>query len=410
MRKYSITFISLITLVALSGVICSALGSTLPSSAQTTPDQSYDDLYNKAYEYYDRGDYNNAIIAFNEAFKLDRSITDAPYMIGRCYYKTDHFEKAVEWFKYAADRGDMEATYYLAECNEEGKGVTQNINEAIRLYEIVSCSNSELKSKAAQKASELKTQPKISTTVSSTNGIKKTTYTVNGVSFTMVAVEGGTFTMGATPEQGSDAESDEKPAHQVTLSSFNIGQTEVTQALWQAVMGSNPSRFTGDLQRPVEKVSWDDCQTFITKLNQMTSQNFRLPTEAEWEYAARGGNKSQGYKYSGSNTIGDVAWYSDNSYALGSSNPDYGTHPVATKAPNELGLYDMSGNVWEWCQDWFGDYSSSAQTAPTGPASGSLRVNRGGGWNYYAGNCRGSNRHSNNPSYTYNFLGFRLAQ
>ena len=236
-----------------------------------------------------------------------------------------------------------------------------------------------------------------------------TTYTVGGVSFKMVAVQGGTFTMGATPEQGSDAYDNEKPAHQVTLSSYSIGQTEVTQELWLAVMGSNPSYFTGNLQRPVEKVSWNDCQTFISKLNQMTGKNFRLPTEAEWEYAARGGNRSQGYKYAGSNTVGDVAWYSDNSYALGSSNPDYGTHPVATKAPNELGLYDMSGNVWEWCQDWYDSYSSNAQTNPTGPASGSYRGHRGCCWSGHARYCRVSSRYSHAPSYSDHNLGFRLA-
>ena len=235
-----------------------------------------------------------------------------------------------------------------------------------------------------------------------------TTYTVGGVSFKMVAVEGGTFTMGATPEQGSDVYDSEKPAHQVTLSSYSIGQTEVTQELWQAVMGSNPSYFTGNL-RPVEWVSWNDCQTFITKLNQMTGKNFRLPTEAEWEYAARGGNRSQGYKYAGSNNIDDVAWYYDNSCALGSSNPDYGTHPVATKAPNELGLYDMSGNVYEWCQDWIGSYCSDAQTNPTGPASGSYRVNRGGCWYLSALRCRVSFRYQGTPSTAIFYLGLRLA-
>ena len=230
------------------------------------------------------------------------------------------------------------------------------------------------------------------------------TFTVNGVTFNMVAVEGGTFTMGATAEQGSDAFDREKPAHQVTLSSYSIGQTEVTQALWQAVMGSNPSSFTGDLQRPVERVSWNDCQTFINKLNELTGKQFRLPTEAEWEYAARGGNRSQGYKYAGSNTIGDVAWYTDNSSRT--------THPVATKAPNELGLYDMSGNVWEWCQDWYGSYSSDVQTNPTGPSSGFSRVYRGGGWSGSATYCRVSCRLSISPtdaSASNDGLGFRLA-
>jgi len=235
-------------------------------------------------------------------------------------------------------------------------------------------------------------------------------FTVNGVSFKMVGVEGGTFTMGATAEQGSDAYDDEKPAHQVTLSSFIIGQTEVTQALWQAVMGSNPSYFTGDLSRPVEQVSWNDCQTFITRLNELTGKQFRLPTEAEWEYAARGGNQSQGYKYAGSNTIDDVAWYDNNSYALGSSSPDFGTHAVATKASNELGLYDMSGNVYEWCLDFTGDYSSEAQTNPTGPTTGSYRVFRGGGWNgrarYCRVSCRGNRIFPESKAYS---LGLRLA-
>lgn len=226
-------------------------------------------------------------------------------------------------------------------------------------------------------------------------------YTVNGVSFKMIPVEGGTFTMGATTEQGSDANSDEKPTHQVTLSDFSIGETEVTQELWQAVMGSNPSYFSGN-QQPVEKVSWNDCQTFITKLNQLTGANFRLPTEAEWEFAARGGNKSWGYKYAGGNTIGDVAWYYSNSNSK--------THAVAQKLPNELGLYDMSGNVWEWCQDWYGSYGSAAQTNPTGPASGSYRVIRGGGWSYSARFCRVSVRYDNSLASTYYYVGLRLAQ
>ena len=227
------------------------------------------------------------------------------------------------------------------------------------------------------------------------------TFTVNGVSFKMVAVEGGTFTMGATAEQGNDVGSDEKPTHQVTLSSYYIGQTEVTQELWQAVMGSNPSYFADNLQRPVETVSWEDCQTFITKLNELTGKTFRLPTEAEWEYAARGGNKSQGYKYAGSNDIEEVAWWTSNSNTT--------THLVATKAPNELGLYDMSGNVWEWCQDWFSNYRSDAQTNPTGPTSGTHHVTPGGCWSYYAWDCRVSRRNYNTPSLSSYYYGLRLA-
>lgn len=240
-------------------------------------------------------------------------------------------------------------------------------------------------------------------------------FDVNGVTFKMVAVEGGTFTMGATREQQDEARYDEYPAHQVTLSSFCIGETEVTQALWRAVMGSNPSYFTPsngyaeNLQRPVEQVSWDDCQTFITKLNQLTGQNFRLPTEAEWEYAARGGKLSQGYKYAGSNDIGDVAWYWNNIPSQTNGTAGYGTQTVATKAPNELGLYDMSGNVWEWCQDWCGSYSSNAQTNPMGPESGSFRVNRGCSWSLDAWCCRVSFRGSNYPWNAFDGLGLRLA-
>ena len=214
----------------------------------------------------------------------------------------------------------------------------------------------------------------------------------------MVYVSGGTFTMGATSEQGSDAYGDEKPTHSVTLSSFYLCKYEVTQALWRAVMGNNPSNFRGN-NLPVEKVSWDDCQTFISRLNTLTGKRFRLPTESEWEYAARGGNRSRGYKYSGSNVLSDVAWYDDNSGGK--------THPVGSKSPNELGLYDMSGNVWEWCSDGYGTYSSSSQTNPTGASSGLHRVYRGGCWLDDAG--RSSNRGSNPPGCRFRSLGLRLA-
>ncbi|MDD7439841.1 formylglycine-generating enzyme family protein [Prevotellamassilia timonensis] len=215
----------------------------------------------------------------------------------------------------------------------------------------------------------------------------------------MVYVSGGTFTMGGTSEQGSDAYDDEKPTHSVTLSSYYICKYEVTQALWRAVMGNNPSNFKGD-NLPVECVSRDDCQTFINRLNSYTGRNFRLPTEAEWEFAARGGNYSRHYKYSGSNYISDVAWYDGNS-----SNR---THPVGTKQANELGLYDMSGNVWEWCSDWYGSYSSYSQNDPTGPNSGSHRVNRGGCWISIASYCRSSRRSGSTPGSRVYGLGLRL--
>ena len=240
------------------------------------------------------------------------------------------------------------------------------------------------------------------------------TITVNGVSFNMVRVEGGTFQMGSND---SEADSDEKPVHQVTLSTYSIGETEVTQALWYAVMGQRPtsdgskwesSYGLGD-NYPTYRVSWDDCQQFVEKLNQLTGKRFRLPTEAEWEYAARGGNKSRGYKYSGSNRIDDVAVYEENSYKKGSGSSEYGTHRVKTKQANELGLYDMSGNVWEWCQDWYGDYSSNSQTNPTGPSSASLRVYRGGSWDDHARYCRVSTRNWRTPDSRSYDLGLRLA-
>lgn len=235
----------------------------------------------------------------------------------------------------------------------------------------------------------------------STEYLSDETITVNGVSFVMKGVQGGVFTMGATSEQSGEAYSNEKPIHRVAISSFRIGQTEITQRLWQAVMGNSPSSYKGDGNLPVECVSWNDCQTFISRLNSMTGRHFRLPTEAEWEYAARGGNRSRGYKYAGSNNIGSVAWYTDNS--------GNATHDVGTKQPNELGLYDMSGNVGEWCQDWYGSYSSFGQTNPQGASSNSERVYRGGGWLSSAGNCRVSIRYSLTPDYRSFNLGLRLA-
>ena len=242
-------------------------------------------------------------------------------------------------------------------------------------------------------------QTDINRTVDCRFGATPKTIKVKGVSFDMIKVEGGTFTMGATSEQGGYAENDENPAHQVTLSDYYIGETEVTQALWQAVMGSNPSSFKGN-SNPVESVSWDACQEFIRKLNSLTGRTFRLPTEAEWEFAARGGNESKGYKYSGSNSIDNVAWYTSNSSSK--------THAVKNKSPNELGIYDMSGNVLEWCQDWYGFYSSNAQTNPKGPLGGFDRVLRGGDWSILAGYCRVSRRSCYSPGYGYDYIGLRL--
>lgn len=253
------------------------------------------------------------------------------------------------------------------------------------------------------------------------------TFNVNGVEFTMIAVEGGTFTMGATSEQGSDYDSDEKPTHSVTLDSYYIGETEVTQELWKAVMGDNQSYFNGNgssfygsshnedyginLQRPVEYVSWQDCYEFIKRLNQLTGREFRLPTEAEWEYAARGG-KSNGFKYSGSNNINDVAVYEVNSEDKDKNSPDYGPHSVKSMKPNELGIYDMSGNVCEWCLDyWMDEYSSGSQRNPVNYNKKSDSYNccrRGGSWSFTAKGCRVSERSWENRGSRYNFLGLRL--
>jgi formylglycine-generating enzyme required for sulfatase activity len=215
----------------------------------------------------------------------------------------------------------------------------------------------------------------------------------------MVRVEGGNFIMGATDEQ-VDPENDEKPISKVTISSFAINKYEVTQAEWEYVMGENPSEFKGR-NNPVDSVTWEDCQTFISRLNLLTGMNFRFLTEAEWEFAARGGIKGLGCQFAGTNDVEEAAWYTVNS-----SNS---SHPVGLKMPNELGLYDMSGNVWEWCQDWFAEYSEMTKIDPIGPSTGLLRIIRGGSWLSSGRSCRVSNRHYNAPTDKDNNIGLRLA-
>lgn len=234
--------------------------------------------------------------------------------------------------------------------------------------------------------------------------------TVNGVTINMVFVEGGNFIMGETVEQGHSVRASSRPAHKVNLAGFYIGKHEVTQELWMAVMGDNPSRFRDDDKNPVDSVSWNDCQEFIKALNQITEMKFRLPTEAEWEYAARGGNKSKMFKFAGSNDLEKVAWYRDNTgkktwYGV----KDNKTYAVGLKMPNELGLFDMSGNVWEWCQDWVGYYSEKEEHNPKGPSSGYYRIVRGGSWRSDPEECRNAERYYEASERVNNYFGFRLA-
>lgn len=229
-------------------------------------------------------------------------------------------------------------------------------------------------------------------------------FEVNKIAFKMIKIQGGSFRMGATNEQLSEAESDEFPVQRITVNDFYLGETEVTQELWEAVMGKNPSFFVGNTKRPVENVSWLDCQTFIKRLNELTHKSgqlpanlsFALPTEAQWEYAARGGKKSKGGKYAGSSAIGSVAWFY---YSKGV------THSVGMKMANELGIYDMSGNVFEWCDDWYHPNEYAEGEMPMDTA----RVLRGGSWSSPSKNCRVSNRFCQKPDTRAGNFGFRLA-
>ena len=238
-------------------------------------------------------------------------------------------------------------------------------------------------------------------TISNNGKIKYKNYTVNGVEFRMIAIDGGTFTMGSA-EGAAGAEKDEFPAHKVTVDNYFLAETEVTQELWTAVMGNNPSGYTDDALLPVESVTWVDCQNFIGKLNELTGASFRLPTEAEWEYAARGGKHSKGYIYCGSDTLAHVGWYKENA----GERP----HKVKQLAPNELGLYDMSGNIWEWCSDWHAEYSADDANNPQGPQEGRTRVVRGGCWLMDAPICRPADRSSGAPRGGGCIVGLRLAQ
>ena len=305
---------------------------------------------------------------------------------------------------------DNPAAAAIAELRQQQEAEAQKLEQLRKEREAEEKRQAELKrQQEAEQQQRQEAQKKSQNQAQSSSSASSQTITVNGISFKMVKVEGGTFQMGSND---SDAYSDEKPVHSVTLSDYYIGETEVTQALWEAVMGTTVSQQRDKADKswslygvggsyPMYYVSWEECQAFIRELNRLTGKHFRLPTEAEWEYAARGGRKSTGAKYAGSDAVSTVAWYTDNS---GST-----THPVKRKRPNELGLYDMTGNVWEWCQDWKDSYSSGSQTNPKGPTTGLHRVYRGGGWRSYAGFCRVSCRDSHMPGRRDCDLGLRLA-
>ena len=257
---------------------------------------------------------------------------------------------------------------------------------------ILSCTSSAKKGESSE-------TPADSTSKEGTANEEKVSFTVKGVTFNMILVKGGTFDMGATDEQGTDAKADEKPVHSVTLSDYYIAETEVTQALYEAVIGSNPADSVG-AELPVVLIEWGDADLFASKLSEITGRKFRLPTEAEWEYAARGGNKSKGFKYAGSNNISDVAWF---------NNIEGGSHTVKGKAPNKLGIYDMSGNVDEYCADDYAPYSKDSQTDPKCELKdgGDVTV-RGGSFVSEASDCRVSRRGSSR-GYVFGSLGFRIA-
>ena len=365
-------------------------------------------------------DYGEALRWYLKA--ADQYLPDAQNRIGMMYYNGHGVEKdygeAVKWFKLAANNDFKTAQYNAGFMYEYGYGVTKNIETAKSWYRKAAANGHE---DARKRLEELESQ-----------GI---TITANGVSFLMKPINGGTFRMGSND---SEARADEQTIHSVTLNSFYMGETEVTQALWKAVMGENPSDFVGD-DLPVESVSWNDCQTFIRKLNQLTGKNFRLPTEAEWEYAARGGKTTSLYNgenirllgLNNSPNLDLLGWYGGNcgrdftygngcDYGRGINISEWdekqysdetgGTHPVKRKQPNAYGLYDMLGNVWEWCGDWYDSeyYSVSSSSNPTGPYSGTERVLRGGSWVSYARACRVSKRSFSEPDDKYNGNGLRL--
>ena len=334
----------------------------------------------------------NAPKQVNIPTEFEKILTNKPY---------DRIKRLEE----SAMMGNVGAMIELANMYDLGIDVERNIDQAIYYYgqAVVKGGHTEYvdeinRLKQEKRKIEEDTNAIVNILDSSN---KRRQFIVNNIPLGMIQVEGGKFKMGAISRQRVDAFNRELPVREVTLSTYYIAETPITQELWQAVMGNNPSYFNSDMKNPVEQVSWEDCQIFIQKLNQLTGKNFRLPTEAEWEFAARGGINSLGYKYSGSNQIKEVAWQQV-------PNEEGKTYPVALKRPNELGVYDMSGNVWEWCNDWYGAYTNDELVNPQGAQTGDVRVCRGGCWHSHERYCCVFFRSFRAQHEKTNYIGLRL--
>lgn len=387
-----------------------------------------DDFFSEGVKHFEAGRYIVAMEYFQAAIEAHPDRENAYLKLADTYMALDKTKDALS---------TLHKLLTLDPYNEKAQDRISKCQLSVSKETILNGSKTEL-SNIVVAPSSPKTDPGVQRSPRNSDVV---IFTIGRVRFKMVRVMGGTFMMGATKEQNKDCWEDEEPEHMVTLDNYYIAETLITQALWEEIMKSNPSNWKGD-NLPVERVSFVDVQEFVGKINRLTSEHFRLPTEAEWEYAARGGNRSCGYMYSGSNSIDDVAWYWKNSgdnYLEGTDNDrevknagsffsrllsrkdtvgnivelinnnNCRTHPVKEKKPNELGVFDMSGNVWEWCSDRYGKYQSLPQINPRGPKQGSYRVCRGGGWFSNINRCRVSDRLRRSPKFRGDYIGFRLA-
>jgi formylglycine-generating enzyme required for sulfatase activity len=402
---------------AITGDFCFNKGNTPttknPKSSQTNisvPEQKeqIDRLLREAQNNYDiamnyirEGDYGKAIPHLKEAANLGND--EAQNTLGDLYFEglgvDQNYHSAVSYYLQAANAGNSVAQFNMGRMYEYGYGVKPNVETSLGWYH-----QSSLQGYKPASDSWMRLYDFINTPSAQHTNLE---FKVKGASFTMIFVEGGTFLMGAQSDNSEwnnydrDALGDEKPIHTVVLNNYYIGETEVTVSLWNAVMGTHLE----SNDHPVNRITYDEALTFIQKLNQLTSRHFRLPTEAEWEYAAKGGKNSHGYIYSGSNNLSDVTLhYSE--FIIGVY-PDVNgqIEDVKQAAANELGIYDMTGNVLEWCSDWYGKYSEATQVNPTGPDSGTLRIARGGDYSSMPSHCRVTYRSTYNPIAP---LGFRL--